>query len=94
MLTTKDVIQSETADPKPVSGVDYAGQPIPPNGFYNGRPEFMQPVPDAGKRPSVPKDESRTHRKPKRVISPERRAALAQRMRLYWQRRREQKRGI
>lgn len=31
----------QKADPKPVTGFDYAGQPMKPGTFYNGRPEHM-----------------------------------------------------
>jgi hypothetical protein len=44
MLSTKSVgLDPETANPKPVTGFDYAGQPMKPNSFYNGRPEHMDP---------------------------------------------------
>lgn len=31
------------ADPKPVNGFNYAGQPMKEGDFYNGRPEHMAP---------------------------------------------------
>src|SRR5215831_11936580 len=34
---------NQKADPKPVTGFDYAGQPIKPGGYYNGRPEHQSP---------------------------------------------------
>ncbi len=34
---------NQKADPKPVTGFDYAGQPIRDGAFYNGRPEHMKP---------------------------------------------------
>ena len=36
--------KKQEADPKPVSGFDYAGQPMKPGAFYNGRPEHMGPA--------------------------------------------------
>jgi len=32
-----------SADPKPVRGFDYAGQPMKEGTYYNGRPEHMAP---------------------------------------------------
>lgn len=34
----------QLANPKPVTGFDYAGQPMRGNAFYNGRPEHMDPL--------------------------------------------------
>jgi hypothetical protein len=41
ILTTKLLGNTNDADPKPVTGFDYAGQPMKPGGHYNGRPEHM-----------------------------------------------------
>lgn len=84
MLTTKSAgITSETANPKPVTGFDYAGQPMKPNDFYNGRPEHQDPSTStaaAEKQPVV-----RIKRKRKRSAwTAEKRAAFAERMRNYW----------
>jgi hypothetical protein len=40
-ITTKLLGNTNDADPKPVTGFDYAGQPMKPGGHYNGRPEHM-----------------------------------------------------
>src|ERR1041385_6615365 len=34
----------QKADPKPVRGFNYAGQPMNDGEFYNGRPEHMKPA--------------------------------------------------
>jgi hypothetical protein len=89
MLTTKSVgITPETANPKPVTGFDYAGQPMKPNDFYNGRPEHQNPaavqVHVQEQQPPV----VRIKRKRKRSAwTAEKRAAFAERMRNYWQQR-------
>jgi hypothetical protein len=89
MLTTKSVgITSETANPKPVTGFDYAGQPMKPNDFYNGRPEHQDPSSSTStvqeEKPLV----VRIKRKRKRSgWTAEKRAAFAERMRNYWQQR-------
>jgi hypothetical protein len=35
---------NQPADPKPVTGFNYAGQPMRPGDSYNGRPEHMAPT--------------------------------------------------
>jgi K+-transporting ATPase c subunit len=42
MITTK-VLGLNEANPKPVRGVNYAGQPMSDDEYYNGRPEHMGP---------------------------------------------------
>jgi K+-transporting ATPase c subunit len=42
MITTK-VLGLTEANPKPVRGVNYAGQPMSDDEYYNGRPEHMGP---------------------------------------------------
>jgi hypothetical protein len=80
MLTTKSVgLDSETANPKPVTGFDYAGQPMKPNSFYNGRPEHMAPA--QAQKPAVVR--VKRQRKPS-AWTAEKRAAFAERMRNYW----------
>jgi hypothetical protein len=86
MLTTKSVgLDSETANPKPVTGFDYAGQPMKPDSFYNGRPEHMDP--DASTVPVWAEKSSVVRVKRKRRPSAwtaEKRAAFAERMRNVW----------
>lgn len=44
MLTTKILgLDPATANPKPVRGVNYAGQPMSDDEYYNGRPEHQAP---------------------------------------------------
>lgn len=45
ILTTKvlGLDEKEKADPHPVTGINYAGEPMKPGAFYNGRPEHMDP---------------------------------------------------
>jgi hypothetical protein len=47
IITTKALGLEPEADPKPVTAFDYAGQPIPPGGHYNGRPEHMGNAPES-----------------------------------------------
>jgi hypothetical protein len=86
MITTKSVgITAETANPKPVTGFDYAGQPMKPDSFYNGRPEHQDP--DAQVQvhvQAVDAPKARIKRKRKSTWSAEARAAFSQRMRNYW----------
>jgi K+-transporting ATPase c subunit len=42
MITTK-VLGLNEANPKPVRGVNYAGQPMSDDEYYNGRPEHQAP---------------------------------------------------
>ncbi len=73
VITTK-ILGNNEADPKPATAFDYAGQPIKPGGYYNGRPEH-----------SAPRVASIAHaRKYKRTMSAERRKAFGERMRAYW----------
>jgi hypothetical protein len=97
ILTTKllGLDEKDKADPRPVTGINYAGQPMKPGEFYNGRPEHMDPE----QRDAVVEIFDHGHeqpvrrRKPKRKShwTPEKRAAFAQRMRNvaqnYWSQR-------
>ena len=78
IITTK-ILGENDSDPKPVRGIDYAGQPIPPGGAYNGRPEHMD------KAAIVREDRIARLRNAKRgPMSAERRKAFGDRMRAYW----------
>jgi hypothetical protein len=89
MITTKSVgITAETANPKPVTGFDYAGQPMRPGSFYNGRPEHCDPaVSTSTVQPvaaAVDTPGTRRKRNRRSTWSAEARAAFSQRMRNYW----------
>lgn len=90
MLTTKSAgITSETANPKPVTGFDYAGQPMKPNSFYNGRPEHCAPAASDTPQTRIPaavQVQYKRKRKPS-AWTAEKRAAFAERMRQYWRER-------
>jgi hypothetical protein len=85
IITTKSVGIGTESDPKPVRGIDYAGQPIPPSGFYNGRPEHQGPN---AARIEARATEARKVRKT--AMSAERRKAFGDRMRAYWAARKAQ----
>jgi hypothetical protein len=90
MLTTKSVgITSETANPKPVTGFDYAGQPMKPGSHYNGRPEHCDPAASTSTSTVAAGDAPKTRMKRKRrsAWTKEARAAFSQRMREYWAKR-------
>jgi hypothetical protein len=82
IITTKSAGIGEQSDPKPVRGIDYAGQPIPPGGYYNGRPEHSAPYIRKHK-------EHKPHSK--RGWTAEKRKAFGNRMRAYWAQRKAQK---
>jgi hypothetical protein len=90
MITTKSVglIDPETANPKPVTGFDYAGQPMRPNSFYNGRPEHQDPAANTVQVQQQKQPVVRIKRKRRpSAWTAEKRAAFAERMRNYWQQR-------
>jgi hypothetical protein len=79
IVTTKSLgIGASEADPKPATAFDYAGQPIKPGGFYNGRPEHQGPNATHVERAA----KARTPRS--RAMTAERRKAFGDRMRAYW----------
>ena len=93
MLTTKSVglydpDEQAKANPKPVHDVNYAGQPMKPGDFYNGRPEHQNPA-KLFKTPfPMPQRESKvshTHsEKLRKAWTPEKRKAYAARMKQWW----------
>lgn len=80
------ITSASTANPKPVTGFDYAGQPMKAGGFYNGRPEHCAPTDETAQNASQTSVKaSPTRRKRRRgIMSPERRKAFGDRMRAYW----------
>ena len=82
IVTTKSLGIGSENDPKPVRGIDYAGQPMKPGDSYNGRPEHC-----ASHTPNVS-----VKRVAKRTVSmsAERRKAFGDRMRAYWAARKAQ----
>jgi hypothetical protein len=54
-ITTKLLGNTNDADPKPVTGFDYAGQPMKPGAHYNGRPEHMGSNTQSNKTSNKPK---------------------------------------
>jgi hypothetical protein len=87
IITTK-ILGKEDADPRPVTGVNYAGEPMKPGDYYNGRPEHQGPHTTRVERAQEPRS-ARKHRR-KSVMSPERRKAFGDRMRAYWAKRKAQ----
>ena len=86
VITTKNLgLDPATANPKPVTGFNYAGQPMKPGEHYNGRPEHMGKPAEAS--PGASQRTIQSHSQ----WTPERRAAFGQKMRNYWQAKRNQK---
>ncbi len=89
MLTTKSVgLTSETANPKPVTGVNYAGEPMKPGDYYNGRLEHCAPDVANTHQTRVSATPTRRAKRKGSAWTAEKRAAFAERMRAYWQQRR------
>jgi hypothetical protein len=87
MITTKTAgLDPEIANPKPVTGFDYAGQPMKQGSFYNGRPEHQDPAVQVHVQvqgQAAPLIHRKRHRKHS-AWTAEKRAAFAERMRNYW----------
>ncbi len=81
IITTK-ILGVNEADPKPATGFNYAGEPMKPGDFYNGRPEHQGP---SATRVERAQESRRTHKARKAgSMSLERRKAFGDRMRAYW----------
>ncbi len=83
-VITTNIIGKSEANPKPVTGVNYAGEPMKPGDYYNGRSEHC--APDVANTQPARTPTRRAKRKGS-AWTAEKRAAFAERMRNYWQQR-------
>ena len=83
MITTKSVgISPETADPKPVRGVGWAGQAMKEGDSYWGE---VKPQPPSPPEKSVAQPRGRKTKGNPKAWSPEAREAYSKRMKAWWQ---------
>jgi hypothetical protein len=87
VITTK-IMGDNEADPKPVRGVNYAGLPMKPGDFYNGRPEHQAPN-VLGTEPTHSVKRKRSAYDKRK--SPEFKKQFSDRMRAYWAQRKAQR---